>query len=388
MKNISLFFAALVAVLFSVAETSAQITPPYYNPANVNITGGNINGTVIGGTTPAAGTHTTLKVSGNNAFPGALGSNGQGYTYSNNADGMVLYGRGSTSDFLIVGRTGSQVLKVGASSVNAEFGGTLYTINTTDSSSTTTGALRTAGGLGVAKKAYFGDSLNSAKDIKFTSSNLGAATDYYIGNYLTNLVYNAPTGSGHNWAINNNDTMALNASGLTIANGKTLQVGSGSTTSAGLIAGYLGVSGYGALWSTGVTPSTTNYAFTANANDSLLNAGTTTALGIGGTLKLTVTSSNISHSGNMIYDKTITAAGTTGAVTINKTTGRVNFAAAATSLVVTNSLATANSICHVTKATNDATMRLGACVAAAGSITIYADVAPAAETAVNFTITN
>lgn len=60
MKKISVFLSALVALLFSVADTSAQITPPYYNPANVRITGGTINGTVIGGTTAAAGSFTAL----------------------------------------------------------------------------------------------------------------------------------------------------------------------------------------------------------------------------------------------------------------------------------------------------------------------------------------
>ena len=101
-----------------------------------------------------------------------------------------------------------------------------------------------------------------------------------------------------------------------------------------------------------------------------------------------VSSVSITHIGDMIYDKTITAAGTTGAQTINKTTGRVNFAAAATSLVVTNSLVTANSIIHCTVATNDTTMKSASCVPAAGSFTIRGNAAPTAETAVAFTVTN
>ena len=101
-----------------------------------------------------------------------------------------------------------------------------------------------------------------------------------------------------------------------------------------------------------------------------------------------VSSVSITHIGDMIYDKTITAAGTTGAQTINKTTGRVNFAAAATSLVVTNSLVTANSIVHCTVATNDTTMKSASCVPAAGSFTIRGNAAPTAETAVAFTATN
>jgi len=93
-------------------------------------------------------------------------------------------------------------------------------------------------------------------------------------------------------------------------------------------------------------------------------------------------------SGDLQLDKTITAVATTGAQTINKSSGRVNFAAAATSLVVTNSLCTANSIIHCTIATNDTTATGMRVVAAAGSFTIHMLTAPTAETAVNFLLTN
>lgn len=90
----------------------------------------------------------------------------------------------------------------------------------------------------------------------------------------------------------------------------------------------------------------------------------------------------------IILDKTITAGGTTGAQTINKSAGSVNFAAAATSLVVTNPLVTANSVIQCGVATNDTTMKSVAVVAGAGSFTIYPDVAPTAETRVYFLVTN
>ena len=90
----------------------------------------------------------------------------------------------------------------------------------------------------------------------------------------------------------------------------------------------------------------------------------------------------------IILDKTITAAGTTGAQTINKSSGAVNFAAAATSLVVTNSLVTVNSVIQCTVASNDTTMKSVAIVATAGSFTIYSNAAPTAETRVFFSITN
>jgi len=91
---------------------------------------------------------------------------------------------------------------------------------------------------------------------------------------------------------------------------------------------------------------------------------------------------------NIVVDKTVTAGGTTGAQTINKTAGSVNFAAAAASVVVTNSLVATSSIIMATIAANDATMKSVQAVAAAGSFTLYANAAPTAETRVNFLVLN
>jgi hypothetical protein len=92
--------------------------------------------------------------------------------------------------------------------------------------------------------------------------------------------------------------------------------------------------------------------------------------------------------GDMQFDKTVTAGGTTTPQTINKNAGAVNFAAADASKVVTNSLVTANSIIVATVATNDSTMKSVQVVAAAGSFTLYADAAATAETRVNFLVIN
>lgn len=86
--------------------------------------------------------------------------------------------------------------------------------------------------------------------------------------------------------------------------------------------------------------------------------------------------------------QTITAAGTTGAQTINKVTGRVNFAAAASSLVVTNSLVTASSVVIATVMTNDTTLKSVQAVAASGSFTLFANAAATAETKVAFLVLN
>lgn len=91
---------------------------------------------------------------------------------------------------------------------------------------------------------------------------------------------------------------------------------------------------------------------------------------------------------NCVLLKTITAGGSTGAKTIDRPCGSVNFAAAAASLVVTNGLVTTSSVILCTVGTNDATMKSASAVAAAGSFTIYPNANPTAETRVNFLVVN
>lgn len=92
--------------------------------------------------------------------------------------------------------------------------------------------------------------------------------------------------------------------------------------------------------------------------------------------------------GKISQDSTITTPGTTGAQTINKPTGKVNFAAGATSLVVTNSLCTTSSIVLLNQQTLDATMLTCNAIPANGSFTIVAVGTPTAEVAVAFMVIN
>lgn len=92
--------------------------------------------------------------------------------------------------------------------------------------------------------------------------------------------------------------------------------------------------------------------------------------------------------GNGEIDLTKTIAATTGAQTINKVSGQVQFAAAATSLVVTDSLCATTSIINCTLGTNDATAVFGNVVAGAGSFTINLKTAPTGTTLCNFVLTN
>lgn len=78
---------------------------------------------------------------------------------------------------------------------------------------------------------------------------------------------------------------------------------------------------------------------------------------------------------------------TVGAVTINKASGRVNIAAAGTSVVVTNSLVTVASHVVAVVSTNDTTARVTSVVPAAGSFTINT-VATTAATSFDFVVFN
>ena len=82
---------------------------------------------------------------------------------------------------------------------------------------------------------------------------------------------------------------------------------------------------------------------------------------------------------------TITPVGTTGNQTINKIAGRVNIAAAGTTVTVTNSLVTADSIVLAVAATNDTTARVTNVVPSAGSFVINT-VATTSECAFNFLV--
>jgi pectate lyase-like protein len=101
-----------------------------------------------------------------------------------------------------------------------------------------------------------------------------------------------------------------------------------------------------------------------------------------------LTAAKLTLSNQLVLPKTVTAGGTTGARTIDKPTGTVNFAAAATTLVVTNALVTTSSIIIATLGTVDTTMKSVVAVAGSGSFTLTANAAATAETRVNFLVLN
>ena len=87
-------------------------------------------------------------------------------------------------------------------------------------------------------------------------------------------------------------------------------------------------------------------------------------------------------------NRTMTASGTNGAQTINKSAGSVNFAAAASSVVVTNSLVSATSIVIATVQGNDATMKSVTISKGSGSFTINANAAATGATEVDWIVLN
>lgn len=96
----------------------------------------------------------------------------------------------------------------------------------------------------------------------------------------------------------------------------------------------------------------------------------------------------VSQAGSIILQKTITPTGTTGARTINKPAGSVNFAIGATTLVVTNSLVTSSSVILLTVASDDVTFKSASYIPNSGSFTITANTAPTAETRIDFLVIN
>jgi len=116
---------------------------------------------------------------------------------------------------------------------------------------------------------------------------------------------------------------------------------------------------------------------------------TTSTLQIG-TLSGTASKIGAFTSGNIatVVTPTITTAGTTGDRTINELAGTVNIAAAGTTVTVTNSLVTANSIVFCTLRTNDTTATVKNVVPTAGSFTINLGAAATGEVSIGFFVVN
>lgn len=92
--------------------------------------------------------------------------------------------------------------------------------------------------------------------------------------------------------------------------------------------------------------------------------------------------------GKFTFDNTVVAPADTGNKTINKPSGQVRIAAGNSSVVVTNSQVTADSVIIATVASNDATLKTVAVVAGTGSFTIHGNAAATAETLIKWMVFN
>lgn len=125
------------------------------------------------------------------------------------------------------------------------------------------------------------------------------------------------------------------------------------------------------------------------ARNILIEAQNKTAgTGNGGDIQLFPGTSSGGNAGRILVPQTITGGGTTGNQTINKISGTVNFAAAASSITVTNSCCSTSSIVFAVVRTNDTSATIKNVVPGAGSFVITLTAGATAETSVGFLVMN
>lgn len=288
----------------------------------------------------------------------------------------------------------------------------------------TAGQFLQTDGIGVTswQSVAAGTTINATDNVLPKRLNAGAFTDSRISDNGTDIVVNSGVGEatlGDTGFVGNGVNVSLDDPGNSI----TLQTnGNGSFAQLIALNGGVGVS----LVRLTAQDTVSTLQFTvdgvaqeinAQTNGGVFKAGDTNSLGNDTTITLTDSTqlihlragggvliqgptlepqaaaiTNLGNTGTgwlqLFIDATITAGGTTGNQTINKSAGSVNFTAAASSLVVTSNKVTGNSVVICTVATNDTTLKSVSCVATAGSFTMFANAAATAETRVNFWILN
>ncbi len=179
--------------------------------SNVNITGGTINGTVIGGVTPAAGTFTSMSTANAQVTGGAItstpisGSTGS-FTSMSTANAQVTGGAitstpisGSTGSFTSMSTANAQVTggaisgaSVSATTLTASgafvanstatLAGITDITNTTQSTAPTNGALIVAGGVGVGMNVNVGGNVVVSQTTTMGNITVGGNSITSVGN--------------------------------------------------------------------------------------------------------------------------------------------------------------------------------------------------------------
>lgn len=187
----------------------------------------------------------------------------------------------------------------------------------------------------------------------------------------------------------------------------TVTIGASNGANAGWIFGNAasvasGAAGFGYVWATSITPTNANYSLASSGSATNVNAGTTVALVIANASKAILNASTFSPFTNALIGlgsanvgwkqvfMDFTNTGTVGSVTINKPSGRVNLAAAGTTLTLTNSLITAASkvFLQMASAPGNAVAVSWVVVPAAGSAVITCTPAVTNQTAIDFFVVN
>lgn len=229
------------------------------------------------------------------------------------------------------------------------------------------------------------------------TTNYERALMYFTSNELQIVSEKGGSGSQRNIRITqltSGGELAVNVSALPYVVAKAPTVNSTSSVIMGLAVMHSSATlnaSSGVQWFSGITP-TYNQTSTAGAIDLYINR-TETAIGSGqhDFLNMAIAGSSkarIDRTGHIFVDSTVTAGGTTGNQTINKPSGTVNFAAAATAITVTNSTVSTSSIVLAVVRTADATARIAHVVPGAGSFIITLTAAATAETSVGFVVIN
>lgn len=287
--------------------------------------------------------------------------------------------------------TGYNIVALGFGAASANVGGAFITAigagaaaNSTDNFITAIGS----GALGSVTTGYINTAIgHNAGNFDGSGSPANPNTSLYIGHDVR---------SGSTAASNEIAIAPISGQGL--GNNSTV-IGSSGTTRARIWGNLesINTSGGSYFRALGSYSSATSLEGTQMGHDGSVGyigtvagsgGGTVRDLTIvrGGTTHLTLSSTLLTANMPLAMQKTITPGGTTGAQSINTQTGTVNFAAGATSLVVTSSLVTTSSIILPVLRTNDASALIDSIVPASGSFTIYLSSAATAETSVGFVV--
>lgn len=400
-------------VMGQAATASEILASGVASLARGNVDGGSIvqatgGGSEAAGVTNDSGTNIAATGAGSKAY-GYADTGGQIVSSSN---GSQAFGISTTTGLITATNNGA--LAYGFSSGNS--------CNITASSSGAT-AYGSAVSIGIPSSIQstgegataFGTAINGG-DITAAAGALAFGTSESDGATTGTLIHSGGSGLAFGVAI---DGGSIVADGTNMAFGDSLGVG--ATINAQNAGSFAGGSGGGVIQATGGTSFAHGYsqdpsmphvasgnrsavfgesivngvshcfalgrfALISGTNNSWVDTDPLFVLGIGTGTGSEENALQIDKNANIHIRRTVAVG--TGAQTIDKPAGSVNFAALATSLVVTNALVDADSIVICTVLSNDLTAVIKNVTPTSGSFTIHLTAAATATTRVGFLVLN